>query len=547
MISYEDRDIFLGSIDPNYAETGWEESSYSELEGLEVGSGASRFGAEEADSSDDLPGTSGEAGAIGFTASEEEPTKDVSTPLIDAVSQYLHEMGAVPLLTRSQEVYLFSHLEAATMRQFKALGRLPLSSRVFLEAVFGSKTQNEFEWFEAVGEGDQEHSASVQSELLLKFRMRVQRILNKLGRREKEKSGLSGPSVPIKARRRFRNPYSRQLVLLGRVWGESRPNDKMQALVIGKLTEIDGILSRQARAIENCRRQLRSRRNGQASALRKKLTQLINEQRRSISDFRVEPQVLSRAIHKFDRLELLKEHYRNSIIEANLRLVVSVAKKYYHHNLNFLDLIQEGNLGLMRAVDKFDFRRNIKFSTYATWWIRQSIMRAIFTQGKTVRVPEHLSLTAQKLAKVRKHLVERLRREPSAEDIAREVKLPLAKVLNAIKATQESVSLDSTLGPLELQRLNILSDDKLINPADLTILRDFQTKCRTMLQNLTEREREILRMRYGFEDGSEYTLEEIGRKFMLTRERIRQIEKEALGKLRSSASAGALKKYSSVQ
>ncbi len=546
MISYEDRDMFLGSIDPNYAESDWDESTYSELEDPEVASVASGFTPTDADS-DELPEPSGEAGAVGFSTSEEESSKEVSTPLIDTVSQYLHEMGAVPLLTRSQEIYLFSHLDSAKMRQFKALGRLPLANRVFLEAACSSMGQNEYEWFEAVGAGDQEHSASVQGELLLKFRNRIQRVLNKLDRIEKRESRPPSSAIPIKVRRRSRNPYSRQFVLLGRVWGEFRPNEKMQAFVIGQLTKIEEIMSRQGRAIENCRRQLRTRRNGQASALRKKLSQLTREQRALSSDYQVEPQVLSRAIHKFDKLELVKENYRNSIIEANLRLVVSVAKKYYHHNLNFLDLIQEGNLGLMRAVDKFDFRRNIKFSTYATWWIRQSIMRAIFTQGKTVRVPEHLSLTAQKLGKVRKHLVDKLRREPSAEDIAREVKLPLAKVLNAIKATQESVSLDSTLGPLELQRLNILSDDKLINPADLTILRDFQTKCRTMLQNLTDREREILRMRYGFEDGSEYTLEEIGRKFMLTRERIRQIEKEALGKLRSSASAGALKKYSPVQ
>jgi len=174
-------------------------------------------------------------------------------------------------------------------------------------------------------------------------------------------------------------------------------------------------------------------------------------------------------------------------------------------------------------------------------------MRAIFTQGKTVRVPEHLSLTAQKLTKIRKRLVERLKREPSAEEVAKEVNLPLAKVLNVVKMSQEAISLDSTAGPLELQRLNILSDEKVLNPAELTILHDFQEKCENLLQNLSEREREVLRMRYGFADGSEYTLEEIGKRFMLTRERIRQIEKEALSKLKSSAKVRALKHYSSVQ
>ena len=546
MISYEDRDIFLSSIDPNFSESDWEESTYSDLDDPETRSVVSGFPSYETDS-DETVGLAGEAEEASSSAAEEEPSKGSSTPLIDAVSQYLHEMGAVPLLTRTKEVYLFSHLETAKVRQLKVMGRLPLASRLLFHIAAELVGENEFEWFEAPGEGDQEHSASVQGELLRSFQNRIQNLLNKLDRLENRNSRLFASSNPAKARKRFRDPYIRVFVLLGRTWEVFRPNQKMQELIIGQLKEVERVINRQVKSIDNCRRQLRSRRNGQASPLKRRLSQLTRELKRLKSDYRVEPQVLSRLIHEYDRLDAVKEGYRNSIIEANLRLVVSVAKKYYHHNLNFLDLIQEGNLGLMRAVDKFDYRRNIKFSTYATWWIRQSIMRAIFTQGKTVRVPEHLSLTAQKLAKVRKHLVEKLRREPSAEDISREVKLPLAKVLNAIKATQESVSLDSTLGPLELQRLNILSDDKLISPAELTILRDFQTKCRTMLQNLTEREREILKMRYGFEDGSEYTLEEIGRKFMLTRERIRQIEKEALGKLRSSATAGALKKYSSVQ
>ena len=244
---------------------------------------------------------------------------------------------------------------------------------------------------------------------------------------------------------------------------------------------------------------------------------------------------LNGRVVRYQHLERRKQELRNRIIEANLRLVVSIAKKYFHQNLNFLDLVQEGNLGLMRAVDKFDYRRNIKFSTYATWWIRQSIMRSIFTQGRTVRVPEHLSLTAQKLSRVRRQLGEKLKREPSVEEIAKAVNLPLSKAVAAIRSAQASVSLDSTIGPLELQRMNLLADETRLNPAELTILHDLQEKCQLLLQNLTEREREVLRLRYGFEESEEQTLEEVGRKFMLTRERIRQIEKGALGKLRDSA------------
>jgi RNA polymerase primary sigma factor len=189
----------------------------------------------------------------------------------------------------------------------------------------------------------------------------------------------------------------------------------------------------------------------------------------------------------------------------------------------------------MKAADEFDYRRDTKFSTYATWWIRQSIMRSIFTQGRTVRVPEHLSLTAQKLLRVKRHLSGKLKREPSADEIGTAVNVPPAKVLAAFRSTQDAVSLDSAAGPQELKRLNLLADRQCLNPAERTILRDLQRKCRLLMRSLNQREREVIQLRYGFGDSGEMTLEEVGRRFMLTRERIRQIEKEALGKLRSSA------------
>ncbi len=248
-----------------------------------------------------------------------------------------------------------------------------------------------------------------------------------------------------------------------------------------------------------------------------------------------DPDSLRRNLETYERLERRQQQLRQDIIQANLRLVVSIAKRYFHQSLNFLDLVQEGNLGLMKAADKFDYRRGIKFSTYATWWIRQSIMRSIFTQGRTVRVPEHLSLTAQKLLRVKRNLSTMLKREPSTEEVAKAVNLPATRVTAAFRSTQEAVSLDSTAGPQELQRLNLLADHRRLNPAELTILRDLQRKCRLLMKGLSQREREVLQLRYGFGDSGELTLEEVGGRFMLTRERIRQIEKEALGKLRTSA------------
>jgi RNA polymerase primary sigma factor len=551
IINNQKEEAFLGKFESNFSPEEWGESpTYPDLPLLEEEDPKSGFGSFGFDHSEGESSSTDEGevffeGGSPLQSIRNEET--IPSQLVDSVSQYLHEMGTVPLLNRAKEVFLFKNLERVKFRQLRILGRLPFCTDQFLKIAEESIEKGDFELFDLTGENEQEGSASAQQQLWEEFRQRVSKINLAIQRLSQKAHSPSSAKLGAKERKRLHKKYVRQLVLLGQVWTDLRPSEKIQVVIFERAQALLDEIQNLVKAINAWKHKLKLDKKGQAKVLRKTIADLSNELKYKQLENRIETEHLLRTIQSYQKLDLRKKNYRNSIIEANLRLVVSVAKKYYHQNLNFLDLIQEGNLGLMRAVDKFDYRRDIKFSTYATWWIRQSIMRAIFTQGKTVRVPEHLSLTAQKLTKIRKRLVEKLKREPSAEEIAKEVNLPLSKVLNVIKMSQEAVSLDSTAGPLELQRLNILSDEKVLNPAELTILHDFQEKCENLLQNLSEREREVLRMRYGFTDGSEYTLEEIGKRFMLTRERIRQIEKEALSKLKSSAKVRALKHYSSVQ
>jgi RNA polymerase primary sigma factor len=466
-------------------------------------------------------------------APSETPLENSESTSPDPISRYLHEMGAVPLLTRERELFLFRNLSRTRIRQARLLGRLRFATTLLLE--HGSEQASDSDSSDSMEATDLGRTSYLQREQLPVFREKVLSILaemevieKRLGRQRTRPANAKSISLTLRS-------YRRCLVQLGRQWVQFMPGQKLRKAVLEDLRRFSREMGHLKGAIRAQQKQLAALRGIPSTQLRNEIRRLQSALEQKELQAQCNADSLRRTLEVYDRLERRQQHLVQEIIEANLRLVVSIAKKYFHQNLNFLDLVQEGNLGLMKAADKFDYRRNIKFSTYATWWVRQSIMRSIFTQGRTVRVPEHLSLTAQKLLRVKRHLSATLKREPSAEEVATAVNLPPAKVSAAFLSAQEAVSLDSTAGPQELQRLNLLADHQRPNPAELTILRDLQRKCRLLMKGLSQREREVLQLRYGFGGGGELTLEQVGGRFMLTRERIRQIEKEALGKLRMSA------------